>query len=85
MADMLMVSALELGNPVLPFIPVIADDASFHTGSFSSADAEYYLGAEARAQRRQSCGYQRAVNHAAILACMTHVVTSPISERQRQA
>jgi hypothetical protein len=30
MADVLMVSALELGHPVLFFILVIADDAFFH-------------------------------------------------------
>jgi hypothetical protein len=30
MADVLMVSALELGHPVLLFILVIADDAFFH-------------------------------------------------------
>ena len=30
MADVLMVPALELGYPVLFFIPVIADDALFH-------------------------------------------------------
>ena len=31
MADVLMVSALELGHPVLLFILVIADDAFLHT------------------------------------------------------
>jgi hypothetical protein len=32
MADVLMVSALELSHPVLFFILVIADDAFFHAG-----------------------------------------------------
>jgi hypothetical protein len=32
MADVLMVSAFELGHPVLLFILVIADDAFLHTG-----------------------------------------------------
>jgi hypothetical protein len=33
MADVLMVSALELGHPVLLFILMIADDAFLHTGA----------------------------------------------------
>jgi hypothetical protein len=33
MADVLMVSALELGHPVPLFILVVADDAFLHTGA----------------------------------------------------
>jgi hypothetical protein len=33
MADVLMVSALELGHPMLLFILVIADDAFLHSGA----------------------------------------------------
>jgi hypothetical protein len=37
MADVLMVSALELGHPMLLFILVITDDAFLHTGQVFSS------------------------------------------------